>query len=68
MTFTVENSGNEFIVGKSIKQLKKLDIFEEKFEEISEGIKYREIGYEGKRLLIIYSEERAKRTGTIETA
>lgn len=57
----VENSEYEFIVGKSIKQLKKLDIFEGEFEEISEGIKYREIGYEEKRLLIIYSEERAKK-------
>jgi len=57
----VENSEYEFIVGKSIKQLKKLNIFEGEFEEISEGIKYREIGYEGKRLLIIYSEERAKK-------
>ena len=57
----VENSGYEFIVGKSIKQIQKVDIFDGEFEEITKGIKYREIEYEGKRLLIIYSEEREKK-------
>nr|WP_129409580.1 transposase [Marinitoga lauensis] len=57
----VENSNYEFIVGKSIKQLKKVNIFEGEFIEIAKGIKYREVEYENKRLLIIYSEERAKK-------
>ncbi|PNR95585.1 IS1634 family transposase [Petrotoga olearia] len=57
----VENSDYEFIVGKSIKQLKKVDIFDGGFTEIAKGIEYREIEYEGKRLLIIHSEERAEK-------
>jgi len=57
----VENSDYEFIVGKSIKQLKKVDIFDGEFTEISKGIEYREIEYEGKRLLIIHSKERAEK-------
>ncbi|MGY4686665.1 IS1634 family transposase [Petrotoga sp. DB-2] len=57
----VENSDYEFIVGKSIKQLKKVDIFGGGFTEISKGIEYREIEYEGKRLLIIHSKERAEK-------
>ncbi|WP_175420294.1 IS1634 family transposase [Marinitoga sp. 1154] len=57
----VEKSNYEFIIGKSIKQLKKINIFEGEFTEIAKGIKYREIEYENKRLLIIYSEERAKK-------
>jgi transposase len=57
----VENSDYEFIVGKSIKQIKKLNVFEGEFIELSEGIKYKEMQYEGKRLLIIYSQERAKK-------
>jgi hypothetical protein len=47
----VENSDYEFIVGKSIKQLKKVDIFDGEFTEISKGIEYREIEYEGGRNL-----------------
>ncbi len=57
----VENSDYEFIVGKSIKQLKKVDIFDGEFTEIAKGIEYREIEYEGKRLLIIHSKERAEK-------
>jgi transposase len=57
----VENSNYEFIVGKSIKQLKKIDIFDEELIEIAKGIKYREVQYDNNRLLIIYSEERAKK-------
>jgi transposase len=57
----VENSDYEFIVGKSIKQLKKVDIFDGGFTEIAKGIEYREIEYEGKRLLIIHSKERAEK-------
>ncbi|PNR99233.1 hypothetical protein X927_06060 [Petrotoga mexicana DSM 14811] len=57
----VENSDYEFIVGKSIKQLKKVDIFDGEFTEISKGIEYREIEYGGKRLLIIHSKERAEK-------
>ena len=57
----VENSDYEFIVGKSIKQLKKVDIFDGEFTEISKGIEYREIEYEGKRLLIIHSKERTEK-------
>jgi len=57
----VENSDYEFIVGKSIKQLKKVDIFDGEFTEISKGVEYREIEYEGKRLLIIHSKERAEK-------
>jgi transposase len=57
----VENSDYEFIVGKSIKQLKKVDIFDGGFTEIAKGIEYREIEYEGKRLLIIHSEERVEK-------
>ncbi|ABX31152.1 transposase IS4 family protein [Petrotoga mobilis SJ95] len=57
----VENSDYEFIIGKSIKQLKKVDIFDGEFTEISKGIEYREIEYEGKRLLIIHSKERAEK-------
>jgi len=69
----VENSDYKFIVGKSIKQLKKADIFDGEFTEISKGIEYREIEYEGKRLLIIHSKERAEkdrkdRTRLIEKA
>jgi hypothetical protein len=47
----VENSDYEFIVGKSIKQLKKVDIFDGGFTEIAKGIEYREIEYEGGRNL-----------------
>ncbi|WGS64365.1 IS1634 family transposase [Marinitoga aeolica] len=57
----VENSNYEFIVGKSIKQIKKVNIFEGEFIEIAKGIEYREVEYENKRLLIIHSEERAKK-------
>jgi transposase len=57
----VENSDYEYIVGKSIKQLKKVDIFDGGFSEIAKGIEYREIEYEGKRLLIIHSKERAEK-------
>ncbi|PNR88897.1 hypothetical protein X925_04835 [Petrotoga sp. 9T1HF07.CasAA.8.2] len=57
----VENSDYEFIVGKSIKQLKKVDISDGGFTEIVKGIEYREIEYEGKRLLIIHSEERVEK-------
>jgi len=57
----VEKSGYEYIIGKSIKQLKKINVFEGEFEEIVKGIYYREVEYENKRLLIIYSEERAKK-------
>lgn len=47
----VENSDYEFIVGKSIKQLKKVDIFDGEFTEIAKGIECREIEYEGGRNL-----------------
>ncbi|WGS64354.1 IS1634 family transposase [Marinitoga aeolica] len=57
----VENSNYEFIVGKSIKQLKKVNIFDGEFIEIAKGIKYREVQYDNNRLLIIYSEEKAKK-------
>jgi len=58
----IEESGYNYIVGRSIKKLSgDVDIFKLEYEEIAAGVEVAETEYKGKRLIVVRSDERASK-------
>jgi len=58
----IEESGYDYIVGRSIKKLSEnVDIFKLEYKEIATGIEVAETEYKGKRLIVVRSDERASK-------
>ena len=58
----IEESGYDYIVGRSIKKLSDdVDIFKLGYKEIATGIEVAETEYKGKRLIVVRSDERASK-------